>query len=237
MPGRTTLIFIYESRATNLSNKQTKNKKRFNYRIQNNQKLDLGTIGLQIKLLGRDEKFVSIVGFPDYWISNYGRAISHKRNKCNLLRPQLNGSGYLQYSLCRAKIVEQIAAHRLVAEAFCKGFDPDFRNEAHHRNHVKTDNYYKNLMWVNKIHHSYLDRNCELYFMNNYCNSEFTPIQDLVNIADKIGVDLRLISYKLKEKPDEVIGDMEVYTFDSDGKFDYYIGIIRPQSNMSGGAA
>lgn len=221
-----------------MSRKKTKNFKRFKENLYKNSKeLKLSISKLGIKLIGKDEKFKQVSGYELYYISNHGRLISNQNNKYKLLKPQINGAGYSQYTLCaKDKPREQMTAHRLVAEAFCKGFNPDYRNEVHHINHIKVDNYYKNLIWVNKVHHALLDRDYQIFYMSNYENSDFVPVIDLVDVAHKIGIDIRLIGYKLRDKPDQVINDMEIYSFHSNAKYDYHISIIKP-SKAEGGVA
>lgn len=212
-----------------MSRKKTKNFKRFKESLQKDKSLKLSETGLNIKL-SRNERFIEITGYPKYFISNYGRAISHKRSKYVLLNPQINGSGYYQYTLYNELYPkgEQIAAHRLVAEQFCKGFDPDFQNEVHHKDHDKLNNWYKNLIWVDKTLHSFLDKGHELYFMSNYANSHFVPITDLREVANKIQINIRAIGFILKKKPSQVVENMELFEFESGGAYPYIIAVFKP---------
>lgn len=213
-----------------MSRSKTKNYKRFTDDLNKRNYLDVSETGLKIKL-EHNEKFIQVIGYPDYWISNYGRLISCKRGKYKLIKKQINGAGYPQYTLCMNGHCEQITAHRLVGEAFVKGFDPDYRNEIHHSNHEKLDSYFLNLIWLNKVHHSFLDRDYKIFYLSNYENSSFVPVTDLVEVADKIGIDIDVLGFKLKEEPDQIVNDMELYAFDSSGKKAYYIGIVKPDKN------
>ncbi|MEG2687006.1 MAG: hypothetical protein RR954_07805 [Christensenellaceae bacterium] len=218
-----------------MSKKKTKNFRMFQEHIAKPTVLDFSTTNIKGGLLGRNEKFVGVIGFSGYFISNYGRMISHKGSLYSILKPQLNGSGYNQYTLYgKGGKGEQFAAHRLVAQHFCKGFNADFNNEVHHKDHEKLNNYYKNLMWVDSVLHGFLSYNCELFFANRYANSEFVPITNLHEISLKMGMDLRAISHVLRGSPLHITSDFEIYEFDDgSGAQPYLIGIQRPAKTAS----
>lgn len=72
---------------------------------------------------------------------NYGRM-----NKICLLKPSVNGRGYLQVVLSKDNKTRAKVVHRLVAEAFI----PNEENKPFidHINNIKTDNRVENLRWV-----------------------------------------------------------------------------------------
>lgn len=100
-----------------------------------------------------------------YEVSNKGQVRSIARTyvnksgvkrylKSTVLKPSLDGGGYLKVNLYKNLQVKNIAIHRLVAIAFkprIKG-----KNIVNHKSGIKTDNKVGNLEWVtdseNKIH-------------------------------------------------------------------------------------
>ena len=96
----------------------------------------------------QEEIFVPIKDFPNYYISNWGRVYSAKREKnktTSILTPQPNSAGYLQVMLCKDSKVYNRLVHRLVAQAFIP--NPDNLSEVNHLDEDKTNNTVYNLEW------------------------------------------------------------------------------------------
>lgn len=99
-----------------------------------------------------------IIGYEGlYEISNYGRVKSFTRKNTIILKAACNSSGYPQVMFSvKDKGNKTIAVHRLVAQAFCKGYSPDL-----HVNHIdgdKLNNHYSNLEWctfTENMRHAY----------------------------------------------------------------------------------
>lgn len=224
-----------------MSKKKTKNYKRFKERLRNNasccksaqKKLD----GLKIKDIkipgikfAVNEDIRQCMGEKEYFVTNYGQ-LFHKYDNGKIKACKIT---FLQPNPKIDKKYGQVYLggrtdyiHRVVAETWCEGFDPILRNEVHHIDHDPSNNYYKNLKWVNKIHHSHLDRDVEIYFMHNRRNSDFQDVSDLVEICNQMRLDIEYVGKKLKKKPDFYTNDLDMYEFDVGTEFPYIIALKR----------
>ena len=90
------------------------------------------------------ERYKAIEGFEGaYSVSDIGKVYSHKSNK--VMRYYLNNSGYACIKL-RGGNKKHFLVHRLVAKAFCDGYE-----EGHVVNHIdanRLNNHASNLEWV-----------------------------------------------------------------------------------------
>jgi hypothetical protein len=84
--------------------------------------------------------------YSDYSVSSNGKVISHKRKKDRVLSPSDNGHGYLHVVLSLNGKRKGISVHKLVALAFCKGYEKNL--EVNHVDENKKNNNYKNLDWT-----------------------------------------------------------------------------------------
>ena len=99
------------------------------------------------------EKWKEIEDWPEYWVSDCGQVKSFWHRKTRILKLHL-GRGYLYVGLCRDGKQKFFRVHRLVALAFCDGYEEGL--EVDHINGKKTDNRAENLRWIchalNKVH-------------------------------------------------------------------------------------
>lgn len=96
--------------------------------------------------LREDEEIKQIIEFPDYWVSNYGRVFSYKKNRkiaWKELDCKKNGKGVKIANLSNNRVYKNFTLARLVFEYFCEEIKA---------NHViifkdgnNTNYYYKNL--------------------------------------------------------------------------------------------
>ena len=97
-----------------------------------------------------DEIWRDIDGYEClYQISNKGSVKSLKCGKERILKPKLNGSGYLKVGLCKNGSVKQFQPHRLVAQAFIQ--NPYNLPEVNHKDENKKNNCVENLEWIRHI--------------------------------------------------------------------------------------
>ncbi|MBR1984406.1 MAG: hypothetical protein IKA31_01575 [Clostridia bacterium] len=109
-----------------------------------------------IELSLQNEKWLPIINFPEYYISNLGRVYSNKCKK--FLTNYINSSGYLRVGLYKNNIRKQRFIHMLVVEHFgdCNGnkltpsLCPDGKLTTHgisidHLNRNKYNNSQENL--------------------------------------------------------------------------------------------
>lgn len=86
-----------------------------------------------------------------YEVSNFGRVKSlnyHREGIVKILKPQKDGSGYLQVQLWRNGKMKAFKVHRLVAEAFLP--NPLGLPEINHKDEDKTNNIVSNLEWASR---------------------------------------------------------------------------------------
>jgi hypothetical protein len=103
------------------------------------------------------EKYVDIIGFEGYQVSNFGNVrsldrvvLAHQgKRKLNLkgriLKPAID-DGYNKVALSIGKKLFTKKVHRLVAENFCE--KKDAKHEVNHIDGNKLNNHYLNLEWV-----------------------------------------------------------------------------------------
>ena len=128
-----------------------------------------------IELLGSDEIFVQYPKWNDYYISSYGRVISTKYNKIELLKPYQIKQGYLFYKLVKVTHGKQrslcMPAQRLVADVFLPNFWKDQiqdrkKLQAHHMDKNKKNNYYKNIALLPIDYHHTMERVKAIYLLS-----------------------------------------------------------------------
>lgn len=89
-----------------------------------------------------------------YYVSNYGRVKSYKRNKIRLLSSYKNGKGYYITTINGTKK----SIHSLVACAFVLDGQPTGKEKKviHHKDFNKANNHANNLQWLTYEEHNQL---------------------------------------------------------------------------------
>ena len=97
-----------------------------------------------------------------YQVSNLGRVKSLDRDSWNgkvfhkhkgrILKPRIHTHGYHRVSLSKNNKTKCFYVHRLVATFFVE--NPDNLRYVDHDDMVVTNNYFKNLRWVSKLHNN-----------------------------------------------------------------------------------
>lgn len=174
-----------------------------------------------IELKGIDEVFVQYPGWNDYYGSNYGRLISVKFGKVELRQPypcsENDGKDqYLGYKLTKVTYGKQrqmsISCHRLVADIFLPNYWKDTikdRNklQAHHLDHSKSNNYYKNLILLPSKLHQVMNTVKKMVLLKNGTFRTVTPYQ----ILEETGLTLEEIILSAKGKPIKADGKYSVF--------------------------
>lgn len=94
----------------------------------------------------RNEIWKDIPEYSGYQISSLGNVRSNKYGDWRLLKPAVDGAGYLIVYLRKNNESVRFHVHRLVAQAFVEGNGTD----VNHINGVKTDNSADNLEWCSR---------------------------------------------------------------------------------------
>ena len=173
-----------------------------------------------IELLGLDEIFVQYPLWNDYYGSNYGRLISMKCGKVELLKPVIcggeNENEYTGYKLAKKTYDKQrtlsISCHRLVADIFLPNYWKDTikdRNklQAHHLDHSKNNNYYKNLILLPSRLHQVMNTSKKMILLKNGKYRTVTPYQ----IMEETGLTLDEIILSAKGKPIKSDGKYSIF--------------------------
>lgn len=104
------------------------------------------------------EQWKKIKNIEGYQISNFGSLKSYKKKIPFIMKLKVDGNGYQSVLLTLSKnVTKRFRVHRLVAENFVSR--KLSKNEVNHIDGNKTNNYFKNLKWVNRSEnnkHAYL---------------------------------------------------------------------------------
>lgn len=163
---------------------------------------------MNINLLYDDEEFVRLNYTnikPYYYISNYGRIYSVKKNK--IMKPFIDKDGYFRIELSTTgqRKCKKYYVHRLVGFMFVSGyFDGAMIN---HINSNRQCNYYKNLEWVTAQGNT--DHAKEFGFLLKNNTSEFRKLTSVHDIETAEYI-CKLISEGYTNK--EIL---KLYDFDS----------------------
>jgi hypothetical protein len=99
------------------------------------------------------EKWLPMVGFDNYWVSNLGRIKSFSFGKFKIKAQRHPKNGYLLVSIWKNNKEKKVLVHRAVAMAFL-GVDSD-KKTVNHKNGIKQDNSLENLEWMTQSENAY----------------------------------------------------------------------------------
>lgn len=137
-----------------------------------------------------------------YLVSNFG-GIKHVKSGHTSYTTKINSRGYCAFSFTGTDGKQHnTTKHKIVALAFVDGYDEYLHNEVNHIDGVKTNNYWKNLEWVDhdgNMKHAFNNQmvdsakgdDCHLTNMTNYeahlisalllkCWGKSTAVHDMV---------------------------------------------------------
>lgn len=187
-----------------------------------------------IELLGWDELFTPIPNWNRYYISNYGRLLHmNKKKELKIVPAHPNNAGYFKYNLSKPtrkyngkKLrdkngktkgnTKNCYVHRLVAELYVPILYPEYYDidindlEVHHRDKDPSNNYYKNLMYLLKVHHKFVDSIKRMGSYNTVTGRVY-KYADIERLADKANLNvIEFIDY-LRFAESEKDGKWNVY--------------------------
>ena len=171
--------------------------------------------GIELEL---NEIYVQFPEWTDYYVSQYGNAISMKSGKPKLLQktPGSINKDYIYYKFSDVKGHKEprtIGAHRAVAEVFCPNFWNDcLKLEAHHLDRIRDNNYYKNIILLpTALHHELHEIKKLVLFKNNQIIECKNPL-DLVRDTGLSLEDIILARKNKKNKPLKSTGGYTVFS-------------------------
>lgn len=157
-----------------------------------------------IEKLDDTEIFVEHPEYESYYISQYGRAISLKRNTVKLLGAFMGGQPdrrYWYYGFAANGNSHTISMNRAVADVFCPNFWGNAKRlEAHHINGNKLDNDYRNLILLTPKLHGAIHNIKKIILLKDGMIKEYPNPLDLVYDTGLTLEDI-LLANKSKKKP------------------------------------
>lgn len=162
-----------------------------------------------------DEIFVQYPGRTGYYISNYNRVISTKRNRVALMKPQKDKNGYLYILTCKKGHVKKLWIQRGMAEVFCPNIFKDvlekngkpIKVQAHHLNHRKDQNYPENLIFIP----SYLHVICNYISRFGIFRTKTAKVLHPLDIVEKTGLNLADIILCARKRPVKQVGKWTIF--------------------------
>lgn len=166
----------------------------------------------EIDLVSDDEVFVRHPQWSDYFISQYGRAISVKKDSCRLLGLVPGGGGYYYFKFCELPFQKptSISVQRAVADIYCPNFWQDYdknKLQAHHYDHNKINNYYRNLILLPTSLHFVMNKTKKMAYFSNSKFREMNPYQ----IMEETNLTLNEIILSSKKKPLKSQGKWSIF--------------------------
>ena len=173
-------------------------KERFNYNTEYIYEHQLNT---EADRVAEDEIFIMHPEWNDYYISQYGRAISVKSSEYKLLCLTPGGGGYYYFKFCKPTMSDfTISAQRAVVDVFCPNFWQDRdRNklQAHHLDRNRVNNYYKNLILLPGNLHWIMNRIDDIVLFYDGAFRSMTPYE----IMEATRLTLNDIIMSAREQP------------------------------------
>lgn len=189
----------------------------------------------EINLLEPDEIFVEVPGYPSYYISQYGQAVSLKCHKVKLLGAFFGGDSddpYLYYGFTVNGKTKTVSVHHAVAITFCPNFwGEGKRLEAHHIDKNRLHNEISNLVLLPKNLHTAIHKIKKIVLLEG---GRIIPYTNPLDLVADTGLTLEeiLLANNGKKKPVKSQGSYTV--FDIKGNligFEYYPKAEKKKNN------
>ena len=187
-----------------------------------------------IDLIRSDELFKNVPAFRRYYISNSGRLLhKNSKGKYTIVNPSITAGGYLSYTLSKkGKKPVCTTANRLVSLVFNYNPYEDLNYplevlDSHHKDHKRTNNYFKNLMWLSngksgsRADHAFINsiKKIALYDDNKEI---YHTYRDIERLLQRIDIDILELIDILKDKTTPQIKDGFWTTYRVN---DVYVGV------------
>lgn len=148
-----------------------------------------------------------------YKVSEYGDVLSIGYRDKKILKPKTDKYGYLVVNLYKNGAARTHKVHRLVATAFCEGYD--YFPDVNHIDEDKTNNHYENLEWCTKgYNNNYGSRNeraAESHKKKVRCVELDMIFDSLLDAAAYVGASFQNISACLRGKQKKCAGYHWIY--------------------------
>lgn len=163
-----------------------------------------------------DEIFVQHPVYTDYYVSQYSRIISLKRDTETLIKQVPLNSEYLACTLCKDGSKYPMGIHRIVADVFCPNFwtdkNPDkVRLEVHHVDKNRCNNNYTNLVLLPQKLHADFEKIKRLCLLKD---GKIIPYTNILDLVYDTGLSMEQIIYadrSKRRKPMKATGGYTVY--------------------------
>ncbi|BCS82974.1 HNH endonuclease [Cotonvirus japonicus] len=133
-------------------------------------------------------KKINGFSYPNYIISNYGRVKNIRTGK--MLAMFKDGNTYSRIQLYTNKKIRKIyKIHRLVAIHFLKKPDDKSKDNVHHIDEDKQNNYYKNLQWVTSRENTTFSLGKKIQQIDIKTNKIINEFPSISQAAESIGID------------------------------------------------
>lgn len=202
-----------------------------------------------IELMAMDEVFTQYFNWNKYFLSNCGR-LAHKNDdgSYNLVQPSKTKGGYLSYTLSKparmykgqkvrdrnGKTKQQKlcqTAQTMVCLMYCKNPYPreefDITDlQVHHKDGIRTNNYYKDLMWLCKTKNGRTDhdfiQSIKKIAVYNEDKGTFYTYKDIELLLKRVGMNVLefIDTIKYNKKLFTQDGKWDIYRVN-----DYFVGI------------
>lgn len=162
----------------------------------------------EISLVHPKEIFTKHPDWDWYYGSNYGRCINAKDGNLELVgnENEKDPDKYVEYCFSQpGRKQKTVSAHRMVADIYLPNFWIGVdRNklQAHHINHIKSDNVWTNIMLIPCALHYVMNRTKKTAL---FANGEFREM-NLYDIMLETGLNLDEMILATKNKPERSIG-------------------------------
>lgn len=177
----------------------------------------LNTKDLQLE----GEIWLTIPGYTNYQVSNYGRVKSLKFGKKKILKQNINSSGYFSVLLFSDNNKKFKHTHTLVGEAFLKY---DINDKSYVIDHIDSDklnNNLNNLRILSRRENGFREKNEQGLTTSTYNGVSLRPIDNMFHTQIRFNNKIHYLGYGKDEKKLSEIYEQAVYEINN-GTFEQW---------------